>query len=99
MKIFSQVTATGEEWKPCIECGHVFVCGETISSLSSDTGDSVTCWYCCDCFDRHWSYSYARDDGEYICRRLDRIMEMEDFNNGNYRRYITHKIDSPLMNN
>lgn len=49
MKIFSKYTATGKEWKPCIECGRVFFHGEIVSSIATDSDCSVTYWYCHKC--------------------------------------------------
>lgn len=79
MKIFSQIIATGKEWKPCIECGRVFVHGEIISSISTDSGLSVTYWYCCECIERFSLNLYV--DPEYICHRADRLIELGKFNN------------------
>ena len=87
MKIFSQIIATGKEWKPCIECGRVFVYGEIISSISTDSGFSVTYWYCCECIER-FSLPNLYIDPEYICHRVDRLIELEKPNN--YKRYIPY---------
>ena len=88
MKIFSQIIATGREWKPCAECGRVFVCGEVISSISSDTDISVTYWYCCECIERFFPPNLYVNR-EYMCHRVDRLIEMEKFNN--YERCITYR--------
>jgi len=87
MKIFSQIIATGKEWKPCIECGEVFVWGEIISSISIDSGFSVTYWYCCECIERFFRPTFYIDP-EYICHRVDRLIELEKFNN--YERYTPY---------
>lgn len=68
MKIFSQIIATGKEWKPCVECGKVFVDGEVISSISSDAGFSVMSWYCCKCIEEY--FPFPPDD---ICHKTDRF--------------------------
>lgn len=54
MKIFKQTIASGNEWKPCIDCGKRFVIGEIITAIENDTGSCVDYWYCSECFDRYW---------------------------------------------
>jgi len=96
MKIFSQSIASGTEWKPCIECGRVFECGEIITSISTDSGFSVRYWYCCLCIERFCPKGFF-DDPEYICDRLDRLIELERF--GNYGRYIPYcRVESYSQN-
>ncbi len=87
MKIFSQAIATGREWKPCIECGRVFECGEIISSISTDSDCSVTYWYCCECIER-FSQPKLYVDPEYICHRVDRLIELKKPNH--YERYTPY---------
>lgn len=89
MKIFSKTVATGKEWKPCIECGRVFECGEIISSISSDAGFSVTYWYCCKCIEGFSGLKlYAEYNSDYICNRIDRLINLERSNN--HKRYETY---------
>ncbi len=54
MKIFSQSIAGDYEWKPCIECGTAFECGEILTSITSGSGCNVTYWYCSRCFEKIW---------------------------------------------
>jgi len=89
MKIFSKAIATGKEWKPCIECGQVFEWGEIISSLSTDEGFSVTYWYCYKCIEGFFCrVLYAERNPDYICSRIDRLINLEESNNHvRYARY------------
>lgn len=72
MKIFSQIIATGKEWKPCIECGRIFICGEVISSVSSDAGFNVMSWYCCNCIERFFPFNLSADKG-HIYHKVNRF--------------------------
>jgi len=94
MNIFSQVIATGKEWKPCRGCGRVFEEGEVISSVShDDAADAyVTYWYCYKCIDGYFGTDLyynergclcSRVDWKYMTRRMNRILETEKcFNAG-----------------
>jgi len=102
MKIFSQSTASGTEWKPCIACGRVFECGEIITSLSSDSDCDVMYWYCCLCLEWFWAGGALADRGywadpEYIDDRFDRLVELEQFKN--YARYVPYyRLESCSQN-
>ena len=56
MKIFRQIIATGDEWKPCCYCGKQFACGEIITSILCSNGVSVKSWLCSECFDEWFPY-------------------------------------------
>ncbi len=89
MKIFSKAIATGREWKPCIECGKIFSCGEIISSISTQNGAMVTYWYCYKCIERFFRPRPCTEyDPEYICHRVDRLIELKKFNK--YKRYAAY---------
>ena len=84
-KIFSKAIATGREWKPCIECGKVFKSGEIISSITTGNGINVTYWYCRRCTAKFFPKNFYIDP-KYVCHRLDRLIEMDRFDN--YDRYV-----------
>ncbi len=85
MKMFSKIVASGKEWKPCIECGRVFEQGEILCSIATDSGTSVTYWYCHICTERYFGRPEWPGNPRYVLQRLERFMEMEKF--GEYERY------------
>lgn len=95
MKIFKQITASGKEWKPCIECGRRFEHGEIITALSRDDGICVRYWYCSGCIESWWplwSLPAVESPGpkEYFVHLKEDVIEKMDIDrfNGTGRRAL-----------
>jgi len=56
MKRHKTITASGNEWKPCVWCGRKFGHGETISAISNDDGTNCKYWFCYKCIDIFFPY-------------------------------------------
>lgn len=54
MKIHRQIVATGDEWKPCCECGQEFEKDTILTAMDTESNAGVLYWFCERCTDLYF---------------------------------------------
>jgi hypothetical protein len=71
-KIHRQIIATGNEWKPCVECGGKFDLGEVMTAIDTGSNAGVVHWFCDECTDRLYGFLLAHSWRQtWVLRRGD----------------------------
>ena len=84
-KIHRQIISTGNEWKPCIECGCKFKSGEILTALDSQTNAGILHWFCEECTERLFGHLLARSWRQtWVLRRRDGGTDPIDLNTARY---------------
>jgi len=52
MKVHKRIVATGNEWKPCVECRTPFEANEILSAIDIGGNDGVVYWFCEQCTEK-----------------------------------------------
>ena len=81
MKIHRRIIATGNEWKPCVECDRPFEAGEVLTAIDTEDNRGTLYWFCEECTERFFGHLLRRGwRGMWrICRR-DGTREAVDWN-------------------
>lgn len=56
MKIHRRIIATGNEWKPCIECKKKVEQGEILTAIDTEGHRGVIYWFCEKCTEELFGY-------------------------------------------
>ncbi len=80
MKIHRRIIATGNEWKPCVECKRKFEQNEILTAIDTESFIGVIHWICEKCTEN--IYGYLLRKGWRQTWRLNRKGKREeiDFN-------------------
>lgn len=60
MKIHRRIIATGNEWKPCIECQKKFEEGEILTAIDTESSRGVIYWFCEKCTEELFGHLLRR---------------------------------------
>ena len=84
-KIHRQIIATGNEWKPCVECGRKFEPGEILTAFDTESHNGVLSWFCEKCTQRLFGHIVARSWRQtWVLWSRDGSIGPVDLNAANY---------------
>ena len=80
-KIHRQIIATGNEWKPCVECSRTFEPGEILTAIDTQSNAGTLSWFCEECTERLFGHLVAHSWRQtWALRRRDGGMDPIDLN-------------------
>ncbi len=84
-KIHRQIIATGNEWKPCIECKRKFESGELLTAFDTESNAGVLSWFGEQCTERLFGHLVAQNWRQtWVLHHRDGGTGPVDLNAANY---------------